>query len=132
MTSPLSPTVRLPFLRTWVVLVQGVAAVPNDRAEMAPVAWVVVLVVTVPETDPTVHVSEIPALRASVVPGLIVASMVPVYSVPAGDVRTGAAEALPANAISDAAATTSRPIILRCFISFSLAPAPRGAGFYFS
>jgi hypothetical protein len=40
-----------------------------------------------------------------------------VYSVPAGDVRTGVAEALPAKAISEAAAMTSRPRIFRCFMS---------------
>jgi hypothetical protein len=39
----------------------------------------------------------------------------PLYPVPVGDVRV-TAEALPANAISEATATTKRPIFFRCFM----------------
>src|SRR5215211_2432951 len=111
-TVPLSLIVSFPFLRTLVVLVQGVAPEPNDNFVSLPDAWVVLLVSTSLRSVPSVHVSEMPALRANVVPGLIVAWISPVYSVPAENVRIAVAEALLTNAISDAAATMSSPIIL--------------------
>jgi hypothetical protein len=59
-----------------------------------------------------------PASTVVEVPDLSVRWIVPEYGAPAGDVRV--AEALPANAIVAAAATTSRPAIFRCFIRFLL------------
>jgi len=88
-----------------------------------PAEWVALLVVSLPVIVLEVHVvSAMPAFkREEPSKDMLKAA---VYSVPVGDVKV-AAEALPANAVSEAAAITRRPSIFRCFMLFLLGWDPK-------